>query len=67
MSRVIAVSTKVLALTPVNLNIVFSVKIISCSLKIARPVIVSPTRILPAPSPASKLVSKKGAVKDSTS
>ena len=63
MSRVIGSSNQLAKPVPVNLKIDFSVKIISCSLNTANPVILSPIRMLPAASPASKFVSKKGAVK----
>lgn len=63
MSKVIGSNAKLLRDVPDNLKIDFSVKIISCSLNTDSPVILSPIRILPAPSPASKFVSKEGAVK----
>jgi len=62
MSRVMGTNAKLLRLVPVSLKIDFSVKIISCSLNTDSPVILSPIRILPAPSPASKFVSKEGEV-----
>ena len=63
MSKVIGSNAKLLKDVPDSLKIDFSVKIISCSLNTDSPVIVSPIRILPAPSPDSKFVSNEGAVK----